>query len=326
MVGALVWLHGLSLVGSLVGWGWLAGRLVGRETAWKRCYPWVLVLSTPWLTTAKFVWAETCFLLLFTVYAVALYNYLTVKGKVWWLVATLAGVLLPLQRTAGLFVLAGVAMGLLIAYGRMLRGYVPALALHFLLSVSGVSFWQVYVWRTGLDLPLVVSNPATTGVQALNDFGFTLVRWLLPIPIPPAPIPWVYLVGGALVVVLLIVGAREIGRFGQVLLVAASVYVVLHALSYQLSRGSAGFHDSERYAAVFYGPVVLLLFGTLRRMISQRPRLLHWLLLVWLLYPALRVVHNAMFLRSRPVLHLAAKEDSAGQRVSSAVASEVLAR
>jgi hypothetical protein len=261
--------------------------------------------------TAKFVWSETCFLLLFTVYAVALYNCLTDKGKSWWLVATLAGWLLPLQRTAGFFVLAGVALGLLVAYRLTLRRYALALVLHFLLSISGGLLWQLHVWRTGLDLPLVLSNPASVGLQALNDFGFMLVHWLLPVPIPPAPIPWAYLVGGVLVVVLLVMGAMEIGKFGQMLLVTAGVYVVLHALSYQLSRGSAGFHDSERYAAVFYGPVVLLLFGALRRTMGQRPRFLHWLLLVWLLYPAVRVVHNAVFLRSRPVMELAAREDSA---------------
>ncbi len=314
MVRALVWLHGVSLVGSLVGWSWLGSQLLGREIAWKRCYSWALAVSTPWLMTTKFVWSETCFLLLFTIYAVALYNCLTTKAKGWWLVATLAGLLLPLQRTAGFFVLAGVALGLLVAYGRTLHEYALAPVLHFLLSVSGGLLWQVHVWRTNLDLPLVVSNSASIGLQAVNDFGFMLVHWLLPVPIPPAPVPWAYLVGGVLVVAILIVGAMEIGRFGQMLLVTAGVYVVLHALSYQLSRGSAGFHDSERYAAVFYGPVMLLLFGALRRTMGKRPRLLHWLLLVWLLYPVVRVVHNAVFLRSRPVIHIASAESLANKK------------
>ncbi|WP_206986223.1 hypothetical protein [Hymenobacter telluris] len=313
MMRGLVWVYALSLIGSLLGWSWLGSQLLGQETAWKRCYPWVLALSTPWLMTAKFVWSETSFLLLFTAYAVGLYSYLTTKRKGWLLAATAAGMLLPLQRTAGFFVLFGVALGLVVAYRRTLRAYALALALHFLLSVSGGLLWQVRVWRTGLDLPLVLSNPATAGGQAMSDFGFMLVHWLLPLPVPTAPITWGYLAGGALVVAILVVGAAEIGKFGQVLLITAGVYVVLHALSYQLSRGSAGFHDSERYAAVFFGPVMLLLFGALRRTLGNHPRLLHVLLLIWLLYPAARMIHNAVFLRSRPTPHFTTAMGSADQ-------------
>lgn len=300
MVQALMWLHGVGLLGSLIGWSWLGRQLLGGEATGKRLFPWVLALNTPWLTTAKFVWSETGFLLLFTAYAVALYSYLNTRQLGWLLVATVAGLLLPLQRTAGLFLLAGIALGMAIAYGRALRPYAFWLTLHLLLSVAGGLVWQVHVWHTGLDLPLVFTNPAVMGIQALSDFSFMLLHWLLPLPIPVGTIPLAYIFAGAAVVVVLVTGAKELGKFGQMLLVASGVYVALHTLSYMLSRGAAGFHDSERYAAVFFGPLMLMLFGALRRVVGGRPRLLRLLVLLWLLYPLVRVLHNAEFLRSRP--------------------------
>jgi len=319
MVRALVWLHALGLIGSLLGWSWLGTQLLGRETAWKRLYPWVLAVSTPWLLTAKFVWSETGFVLLFTAYAVALYSYLTTSRISWLLIATIAGLLLPLQRTAGFFLLAGVALGLLLAYGRTLRPYAFWLLLHLLLSAAGGFLWQIRVWRTGLDIPLVFSNSATVGVQALADFSFMLVHWVLPLPIPAGAVPWGYLAGGILLVVILIIGAREVGRFGQLLLITVGVYVALHAVSYLLSRGAAGFHDSERYAAVFFAPIMLLLFGAMRRTLGKHPRLLHLLLLLWLLYPVVRALHNVAFLRSRPTPQLTALPYPAAQTARIAV-------
>lgn len=295
---AVAWLHGACLLGSWVGWSWLGARLLGTGTGrGKQLYWGILALNTPWLVTTKFVWSETGFLLLFTAYVVALYGYLSTKRKGWLLAATLAGLLIPLQRTAGMFLLAGVALGLIVGYGRALRHYGWWLPLHGLVSVSGGAVWQAYVWRTGLDVPLTVVEPSARAAQALSDFSFVLLRWVLPLPTPQGPVSWLYLMGGLALSVGLVIGAAEWGRFGRLLLLATAVYLAGHVLSYMLGRGAAGIYDGERYAAVLYGPVMLMLLAATRRVL--RPQLRHLVVLLWLLYPAVRVVHNALFLRSK---------------------------
>ncbi|UOG76336.1 hypothetical protein MTX78_06985 [Hymenobacter tibetensis] len=292
---AVAWLHTLGLLGSWLSWTWLGAQVLGSETTWKRLYPWVLALSTPWLVTAKFVWSETVFLLLFSIYIIALYQYLISSRLKWLFTATGVGMLLPLQRTAGLFLLAGVAIGLVAGYGRLLWAYGWWLPLHLALSVAGGVVWQLHVQRTGLDDPLIVYSKAAWGIQPLSDFSFVLLRWVLPLPFPVGAVSWLYLVGGALLVVVLTAGATELGRFSRMLSVVIAVYIGWHVLSHILSRGAAGPHDSERYAAVLFGPVALLLFGALRRGLAKRPRVVYGIVALVLIYSAVRVWHNAVF-------------------------------
>jgi hypothetical protein len=97
--------------------------------------------------------------------------------------------------------------------------------------------------------------------------------------------------------VVLAVGAAELGRFGKMLFVVIGVYIGWHMLSHVLSRGAAGPHDGERYAAVLFGPVTLLLFGALRRSLAGYPRMLYSIGGAVLVYAAVRVWHNAEFCR-----------------------------
>jgi len=68
-----------------------------------------LAFPTPWLTCAGFLWSEPVFILLFSGYVYSLYRCGT-KGQVpMLLLATVCGLLRPLQRVSGFFVLAGAA-------------------------------------------------------------------------------------------------------------------------------------------------------------------------------------------------------------------------
>ena len=174
-------LQGTCLLGSLLLWSWL-GRLLlpGRRAA---VLPALLALSTPWLLVSKFVWAESGFLLLFATYAVLLSGWLRTGSWRWWGAATAVGFLLPLQRTLGLFLLAGVGAGLLLGEWRRLpprhRGQ---LALHLVVSAAGGLVWQWYA--------LLLAGPSRYHpgqgwaklLSAGADYGFVLGRWLLPLP------------------------------------------------------------------------------------------------------------------------------------------------
>ncbi|WP_156108960.1 hypothetical protein [Hymenobacter sp. APR13] len=300
---AVAALHALCLLGSWGGWAWLGRKMLGADATWKSVVPWVLALSTPWLLAAKFIWAESVFLLIFTAYVVALYSYLTHQQHRWLVLATVAGFLLPLQRTSGLFLLLGTAAGLLAAYGwQEVRQRHALLAWHLLISLVGGVGWQLWVARSQQDEPLVLYSQAAWGLQPLSDFSFVLARWVVPLPVPTAAVSWAYLLAGAVMLCLLVLGACNIGRFGWVMLAMVATYISWHVVAHVMSRGAAGLHDGERYAGVVFGPVMLLLFGAVRAVAGRHPRWLLVLLGLWLTYPAARAVRNSIFLHQIPII------------------------
>lgn len=311
-------LHAVALLVGWAGWTWLGQQMLSRANPGRRVLPWALVLSTPWLVAAKFVWAETWFLALFALYAAALYHYLEHRQIGWLLVATAAGVLLPLQRTTGLFLLAGAVAGLVVGYGwRIWQQQRGALVLHFLVSISAGLAWQIAIMRSGLSIPLVLNQHAAWGLQPLSDFSFVLARWLIPLPILAGQVSWAYLLAGLVLAAVLGRGAAATGRFGWVLLATSGAHIGWHVLANILSRGAAGIHDGERYAGVLLGPVLILLFGALKTIVHPpRRRLLMLVLVLWLTYPATRAFHNgAQQHRQPPDSSLAPETANARQQI-----------
>ena len=340
-------LHGAALLGSLLLWSWLGRQVLPlRRALW---LPLLLALGTPGLLVGKFVWAECVFMLLVAAYMAALLQWLRSARGAWLVLATVAGVLLPLQRTLGLFLLAGVGVALLLGTWRHLaaRGR-WLLLLHLLLSGLGGVLWQAYAL-------LVVAapsryHPPRGWVQLLNsvaDYGFVLGRWLLPLPAALRE-----LVANALWVVALLglFAALWPRRQGQALAISdipddepanpafpaapglgfspRLMHVVLWAAAVALvalvagltvfAQSAAGVHDAERYASVLFGPMVLLVLAAWP---ARAPRWLSaGLLAVWLLGLAFRAGHVAQDLRRVPPLAAAsfAGPGPDGQRVGAA--------
>ncbi|GAB3857835.1 hypothetical protein GCM10028822_32190 [Hymenobacter terrigena] len=175
-------LHSACLLGSLLLWSWLGRQLLPARRA--LAVPIMLALSTPWLLVSKFVWAESVFLLLFAAYAVALWQWLRTAQWQWWGLLTAVGVLLPLQRTLGLFLLAGVGAGLLPGGWRGLstRGR-GILFLHFLIGGTSGILWQWYALLVAGPSRYHPSRGWTQLLSSAADYGFVLGRWLLPFPV-----------------------------------------------------------------------------------------------------------------------------------------------
>jgi hypothetical protein len=174
-------LHGACLLGSLLLCSWLGRQLLPVFRA--LALPVLLALSTPWLLVSKFVWAESVFLLLFAAYAVALWQWLRSARWQWWGVLTVVGVLLPLQRTLGLFLLAGVGVGLLIGGWRRLQGRGwGVLFLHLFTSGLAGVLWQWYALLVAGPSRYHPSRGWSQLLSSAADYSFVLGRWLLPLP------------------------------------------------------------------------------------------------------------------------------------------------
>ncbi|AYA36956.1 hypothetical protein D3Y59_07725 [Hymenobacter oligotrophus] len=298
-------LNGLSLLGCLGAWSWLGWQVVPKRAV-TVVFTLALACATPWLATAKFVWSEPVFGLLFGLYVVSLHQYLQHNGPRWLLAATVLGVLLPLQRTSGLFLLVGMGLGLLLAYPNAWKRRRPALLLHGAACGLAALAWLIYA-RIVAPYPEFYRNKGWQGMrEALADYGYVLVRWMVPVHQAEWPKHWVFLVLllGALAG-LLYLGWQQSHRLVRQLSVAVVVYLLIHIATTVASRSAGNVYDVERYCAVVYGPVLLVL-ATVVCGVAARRRWVVWLLALWLVYPAARMIRVAHFCRMRPVQPLEA--------------------
>ena len=328
-------LHGACLLGSLLLWSWLGARLLPARRA--LVLPALLALSTPWLLVSKFVWAESGFLVLFAAYAALLYCWLRTGRAAWWAAATAVGFLLPLQRTLGLFLLAGVGAGLLLGgWCRLPTRKSLLVALHLAISTVGGLAWQWYALLAGPSR----YHPGRGWGQLLSsgaDFGFVLGRWLLPLSTGlRALLPHAVWAVALLALFGLLWPRRPLGHrpasesFAQLttdvpghlllrmLWSAALTLVALVATLTVFAQSAAGIHDGERYASVLYAPLLLLVLAAWP---VRAPRWLgQALVALWLLSTALRAGHVALDLRHLPALapDSFAGPGAHGQRVGAA--------
>ena len=302
------WLHGVALLAHLGLWSWVGRFLLGRRS-W--VLPLALALSTAVLVPAKFIWSETVFVALTAVYCVALAAWLRTGRGRWLAWATAAGFLLPLQRTSGVFLLAGAAVGLLMGGAWRRRDRWRLLA-HGAGCVVGVLGWSYYA---------ALAGPSESGqpggwlklLNTLADYGFVLMRWFGPIvagwrgTTPAEAAGWALVLVGLLAVLWphtklqrpqFPTSVAALQLFWWV--VAADV--LGHVVAVTRTRAGAGLHDTERYLAALVGPVLLLM---LARWPAAGQR--HWrqvlngfVLAVWLGYSALRVGYNVAELCHRP--------------------------
>jgi hypothetical protein len=291
----------LSTLGTVALWGWLGWRLLPTAGA-GRLYVLLLAFSTPLLVAAKFVWSEPLFELLFAGYAVALYQYQRGGRMGWLLCATVVGLLMPLQRTSGLFLLAGTGLGLLLLQDQE-RWPLKRLLGHLAGASAGGVLWQVYVWRVGIPVPFVFDPGTAYLLNPTSAYGYTLTRWLMPLPAFIWPMPWVF---GVLLMGLLLLlgrGSRALpAGFGLVLLAPIVAYIVLHIVTNGWSRSAGGVTDAERYLTVLYGPIWLLLLAGGQRLLNRWPVILAALGLFLLTYSAARTIRNAQACRDMPVM------------------------
>lgn len=306
-------LHGAALLAQVVLWArmgrWLLppSRLAGL--------PWLVALSTAVLVPAKFIWAEPVYGALAAAYFYALLAWSRSGRGGWLAVATMAGFLLPLQRTSGFFLLAGAGVGMLLT-GQWRRYWRPLLG-HWVGCAVGGLVWNYYA-------EMVAGPPvyqAVRGWAALSssvaDYGYVLARWFLPLAASWLA-AWTGLWALALPTLLLLLWPRDNRQTRETELtntvpIATSnqhlrllwwvVVVTLVALlgATNATRAAAGPHDAERYSAVLVGPVMLLALASWPASKGQSWfRLSRVLLVVLLLYAAGRAGHNAHRLRRYP--------------------------
>ena len=218
------------------------------------------------------------------------------------LLATAGGVLLPLQRVSGFFILAGVGLAVVVLYPARAWRQRGALFIHGLVVVAAGGAWQYYALVVAKSRSLQEVGGWLLWGQAAADFGHAMLRWLLPLSGPAGAASGLY---AAAFLLLTMVGVAVPGpRFLRLLGIMVPIVVLPLVPLAWLGQSGIGLTDAERYTAVVYAPFFLLLFAQAQRLLAPRniagSRRLIWLLgLCWLLYPAARMVRNAVALHQR---------------------------
>lgn len=307
------WLNGLALLGSLAAWSAVGHRLLPARRAW--ALPLLLALSSTSLAVSKFIWSESLFNLLWASYFLVMLAWLRRGGWQLGLLATVLGCLLPLQRIAGLFLVAGVGAGLAWSGFSARRVARPSRLMqlaHVLSAGSGLAMW--YLCHS-LSVNNTFGSPLSLP-QAAADYGFVLSRWLVPLPAAWLQLlpPMFWLV--VLLVICLLLRPRSqpgLPTGGEwpgewvllstwVLYAAFGVMLVVLIISVMRARAGRGLQEAERYVTALYPPLmllVLLAWPAQRRWAAWLgPGLLGFLLL----YQGVRVVHSSQHLRQvRPI-------------------------
>ena len=313
-------LHGVALLAHLSLWCRVGMWFLAPGPA--RWLPWFIALSSAILVPAKFIWSETVFGALAAAYMYAVVSWSRNKRAGRLGLATAVGFLLPLQRTMGFFLLAGVGVGLVLT-GQW-RGQWRGLLLHWAGCAAGGLAWNYYA-EVLAGPPMYRSAQAAEALGAVADYGFVLARWFVPLVASwrdMAPGLWALVLMASLFFLFpkhqtrqhLTLSATDEPIAATLLrmrLVWWTVLVTVSALvmATRTGRAAVGPHDAERYCVVLVGPITLLAlwqwsrFMNARSVAANNKRWLGYILLGgWLTSSAVRAGHNVMQLRQRPAI------------------------
>lgn len=248
-------------------------------------------LSTQLLLLHNFVWSEPLFLTL--LYLMIFLSFRFFDSPRWYLllVIALAGVLLCLQRNAGLFVVAGLALAWVLSHFSWKR--VAEAAVLFLPGTVAFGWWNFgKFFGEGKALADVQFFGAVP--HNLYQYALTMGTWFVPRSVFEGAL---VLVGFALLSVLIWPFKARVANSGKLRLLALVFLLYLVGLS--LSHKTIS-DDIQRYLAVVFPAYLMVLFAWLERRWTSAlaRRLILAVVVVLSVYTVARSAKNTQFWHS----------------------------
>ncbi|MBC7922914.1 MAG: hypothetical protein H7Z75_17695 [Ferruginibacter sp.] len=290
---SVFFLHLFSACATIGLWTAVAKPILADATH-HRMFGLSLALSTPLLMIATFVWSESVFLLLFTSYLYCLQKFLGTAQNRWLRIASAFGFLMLLQRNAGIFLFAGTTFGLLFAGHRsgFERKQWMGVVFHVLFSLVGFGTWNISQLVFGNHWHVV--GGLLPSVSLARNFRLTFAE-LSNTLIPP---PLAHPTGIVLVVgILVFTGYCLAGnRFREPFVGLLWITLLAYLLTWVVIPANPD--DISRFVAVVLPIFYLLIFyglAHLRNRLGRRmKKVLVAVVAVGLVYPLVRVMHNAL--------------------------------
>ncbi len=291
----------LSLVGGMI---WLTRYFIQDKRLQLICAIW-LSFSTPILMQFNFLWSEPLFITLLVFKICFFQMFQKTEKPIYYYGLILLGVLLCLQRYAGLFMVPAFVL-MLIGYGKVNRITMRRGLLYGVASALPTLIWiGLHYQQKGKGFSAFASNLLVSFFPNLirSYYQDIFFSWFLPSQLV-FQLGQFYLM--AMLILLIIVWIRTKIRLtkGQVflLMISLTYYLLLLLIDYaSVNAGVKDFSylsDLERYLAVLYVPVLLLLFSVtdqnVDRLSAFQKRILFVLLIIWSLYPVARTIKNSI--------------------------------
>ncbi len=253
-----------------------------------------VALSVHLLLISTFLWSEL-FSVLFEVLFV--YHLFLSKHQTRNLYyAMLFGFLLCLQRNAGIFIVFGGCIWLLLEQSKLQFSK----ALKFgLITISGSFIWNIYVWifkeHEQFDFSVNLFQHALANANALIH---AVAYSFIPVNATYAVVPFL-----AIVILLVknkkLIGARGSDLLLYSLLIATYLVCVLIVLVVNIAGFPVEFGEADRFISVIMPLLTLLIFRLLDEVtrLFGTPRLklaLFVFMAFWLVYPAARMINNSL--------------------------------
>ena len=295
-------------------WGmiWLIRYFIQDKRLQTICATW-LAFSTPILMQFNFLWSEPLFIT-FLVFKICFFlMFQKTEKPIYYYSLILFGVLLCLQRYAGLFIVPAFML-MLIGYEKISRTTMRNGLLYGVASAFPTLIWiGLHYQQKGTGFSAFAANLFTSFFPNLfrSYYQDIFFSWFLPSQLV-FQLGQFYLM--AMLILLIIVWIRTKFRLtkNQFFLLTISIiyYLLLLLIDYtSVNAGVKDFSylsDLERYLAVLYVPVLLLLFSVtdqnVNRLSAFHKRILFALFIIWSLYPVARTIKNSIDWRTYPSL------------------------
>ncbi|MEJ8757838.1 hypothetical protein WG947_12565 [Pontibacter sp. H259] len=292
-----LWLIKLATLAFLAGTLWVNFRLATiliSDTFFRRFAKALLATATPFMLVHSFLWSEPFFIFIFSLYGLCSYRALQkqVKTSQLYLLPLLGLLLIGLRHIGVVFVL-GYSLYLLLHYRKFAVSARVPLMLNVLLPVLGLFAWHSSVLAHssnagGYDL--------LQGLDVWRNFmvyADVLKVWLLPPGLPFAGLLNIVVVIVYLAAAVLAIKQSYTSEKRHLVLL-----FILGAAAYgglMLFKGDLLVSDNERYLAVIYAPLTLLLFYVISNLASHTTinrKLIYLAFILWFCYPLMRTLYN----------------------------------
>ncbi|UXP33145.1 hypothetical protein N6H18_04150 [Reichenbachiella agarivorans] len=266
-----------------------------------------IAFSTPVLMQFNFLWSESIFIFLFLVQIIVFFRYRETNKMGWLILLIVLSAVSCLQRYAGLFIIPGFALLIIMDRGYKLRSFLISFV------YGGLACLPVLVWMysryqsSGGGFSMFLTNLYASFFSNLyrSYYQDVFFSWFV-----PSSLTFElghYYVLGTLILVILFRKQLKVPRFKfeiQSLLILSGVYFLfLNLIDYSAiihpDMTFGGLSDFERYLSIIYIPVILLLFVWLSQklpLIEHKTTrvVLLGLICLWSIYPISRSIKNTL--------------------------------
>lgn len=248
----------------------------------------MIIFNTSVLYCHVFVLSEAAFIMISGFYLYFISQWLEGRHLRDLILATIAGFMALMTRNAGIFFIAGAFIYVLM-YSLIKRENREALlfSIHMVMVISGFALWNVSKLWLGGHMDFV------TGMVPFLDIGrnWTLISKNIASAFIPFALP--RLAHTLFTVALFIFLGYVFIRYKTDKSIQMLMSVILFYLLFWLVV-PADQWEVERFLAPLFPPLLLILFYSLEK-VGPGVRIPSWVFVLILLYPALRIVKNALF-------------------------------